>query len=65
MVTFTVINRGPVIIDFWPLPMDMQAPLSAIILLSLIAGVIWGGMASWLAASSARNHAREIAKRAE
>ena len=65
LVTFTVVNRGPVIIDFWPLPTDMQAPLSAVILLSLITGVIWGGVASWLAAGTARNHAREIAKRAE
>ena len=65
LVTFTVVNRGPVIIDFWPLPTDMQAPLSAIILLSLIVGVFWGGVASWLAAGTARNHAREIAKRAE
>ena len=45
--------------------MNMQAPLSAVILLSLITGVIWGGVASWLAAGTARNHAREIAKRAE
>ena len=65
LVTFTVVNRSPVIIDFWPLPTNMQAPLSAVILLSLITGVIWGGVASWLAAGTARNHARQIAKRAE
>ena len=29
LVTFAVVNRGPVTIDFWPLPIDMQAPLSA------------------------------------
>ena len=51
LVTFAVVNRGPVTIDFWPLPMDMQAPLSAMIMLSLIVGVIWGGAASWLAAA--------------
>ena len=54
LVTFAVVNRGPVTIDFWPLPMDMQAPLSAMIMLSLIVGVIWGGVASWLAAGTGR-----------
>jgi len=65
VVTFTVVNRGAVTVDFWPLPMNMQAPLSAVILLSLIAGVIWGGVASWLATGTARGHARKTAKRAD
>ena len=65
MVTFTVVNRGAVTVDFWPLPMNVQAPLSAVILLSLIAGVIWGGVASWLATGTARGHARKTAKRAD
>ena len=45
--------------------MNMQAPLSAMIMLSLIAGVIWGGVASWLAAGTAARHARKTAKRAD
>ncbi len=65
VVTFTVVNRGAVTVDFWPLPMNMQAPLSAVILLSIIAGVIWGGVASWLATGTARGHARKTAKRAD
>ena len=65
LVTFTVVNRGAVTVDFWPLPLNMQAPLSAVILLSLIAGVIWGGVASWLATGTARDHARKTAKRAD
>ena len=63
-VTFAVVNRGPVTIDFWPLPMDMQAPLSAMIILSLIVGVIWGGVASWLAAGTGRKRARDPTQRA-
>ena len=65
LVTLAVVNRGPVTIDFWPLPMDMQAPLSAMIMLSLIVGVIWGGVASWLAAGTGRKRARDNAKRAD
>ena len=64
LVTFAVVNRGPVTIDFWPLPMDMQAPLSAMIMLSLIVGVIWGGVASWLAAGTGRKRARDTTQRA-
>ena len=64
LVTFAVVNRGPVTIDFWPLPMDMQAPLSAMIMLSLIVGVIWGGVASWLAAGTGRKRARDTVQRA-
>ena len=64
LVTFVVVNRGPVTIDFWPLPMDMQAPLSAMIILSLIVGVIWGGVASWLAAGTGRKRARDTVQRA-
>ena len=65
LVAFAVTNRGPVIIDFWPLPIDMQAPMSAVILLSLIIGVIWGGVASWLAAGTDRKRARDSARRAD
>ena len=64
LITFAVVNRGPITIDFWPLPMDMQAPLSAMLLLSLIVGVIWGGVASWLAAGTGRRRARDNAQRA-
>lgn len=64
LVAFAVVNRGPVTIDFWPLPMDMQAPLSAMIMLSLIVGVIWGGVASWLAAGTGRKRARDTVQRA-
>jgi len=64
LVTLAVVNRGPVTIDFWPLPMDMQAPLSAMIMLSLIVGVIWGGVASWLAAGTGRKRARDTVQRA-
>ena len=64
LVTFAVVNRGPVTIDFWPLSMEMQAPLSAMIMLSLIVGVIWGGVASWLAAGTGRKHARDTVQRA-
>ena len=64
LVTFAVINRGSVTIDLWPLPIGMQAPLSAVVLLSLIAGVIWGGVASWMAAGTDRKRARNSSQRA-
>ena len=64
LVTFAVVNRHPVILNLWPLPIDLAVPLSLIVMFSLIFGVVWGGVASWLASRTSRRQAREIAKRA-
>ena len=65
LVNFAVVNRRPVVLDFWPLPLDVAVPLSLIFLLSLILGVIWGSMASWLTTKKRWRRAREFMRRAD
>lgn len=65
LVTFAVVNRHAAAIDFWPLPFKVDAPLSVVLMIALVAGVIWGGAASWLASGVTRRRGREAARRAE
>jgi len=65
LVTFSVVNRHDVPINFWPLPERVQLPLSAVVLTTLIVGVIWGGIAAWLAAGAVRRRSREAARRTD
>lgn len=65
LVAFAVVNRHAAVIDFWPLPFKVDAPLSAALMIVLVAGVVWGGAASWLASGAGRRRGREAARRAE
>jgi uncharacterized integral membrane protein len=46
--TFAVSNRQPVGIDFWPLPIAVEAPLFLIILALLALGFAAGWVVAWL-----------------
>ncbi len=50
IIVFSLVNRDPVTLDFWPLTLTASIPVFAIILISLMIGVLWGGLAAWLAA---------------
>jgi uncharacterized integral membrane protein len=65
IIVFSLVNRTPASVDFWPFPTTMEVPLFALILVALMIGVVWGGMAAWLAAGRARKRAREMTRRAE
>lgn len=61
-----VANRAPVTLAFDPFgtqpPMFSAAlPLFAVLLVTLIAGVIVGGIASWMRQAKWRRHARRLA----
>ena len=58
-VTFAVVNRHMVPVDFWPLPISMLLPFSFAIMLIFVIGVLWGGMVSWMSAFNSRREARE------
>ena len=64
LVTFAVVNRHMVTLDFWPLPISMLLPFSVAIMLVFVIGVLWGGMVSWLSAFNSRREAREIKRKA-
>ena len=61
VVAFSVVNRAPVQLDLWPLPYTAETPVFLIILLSVFAGFVWGGLVAWV--SAARGRRRAIARR--
>ena len=63
-VTFAVVNRHTVLLDFWPLPISMLLPFSVAIMLMIFIGVLWGGTVSWMSAFNSRREAREIKRKA-
>ena len=63
IIVFSLVNRDPVTLDFWPLTLTASIPVFAIILISLMIGVLWGGLAAWLAAGRVRKRAREMSYR--
>ncbi len=65
VVVFSVSNRTPVTLDGWPFPYSIEIPVFAVILASLVVGVLWGGAAAWLSAGKSRRRAREQGRRAE
>ena len=62
-VTFAVVNRHTVLLDFWPLPISMLLPFSLAIMLIFVIGVLWGGMVSWMSAFNSRREARETKRK--
>jgi len=65
IIVFSLVNRGPVTMDFWPLPMIIDLPLFALVLVVLAIGVLWGGVGAWLAAGRARTRLRDATRRAD
>jgi uncharacterized integral membrane protein len=65
LVTFFVQNRHDVSLSLWPLSLQFSIPLSAIMLVILIVGVIWGGLAAWLTAGKNRRQGRKATRRAD
>jgi len=58
-------NRNPVLVDFWPFPAALNIPLFGLVLVALMIGVVWGGLAAWLAAGRTRKRARALKRRAD
>ena len=65
LVLFSVVNRHAVTVDFWPLDHTLELRLFVVILGVLMIGVLWGGLAAWLAGGGARRRAREAQRRAD
>lgn len=65
IIVFSLVNRGPVAVDFWPFPAVIEIPLFALVLVILAVGVLWGGVGAWLAAGQSRIRARHASRRAD
>jgi len=65
MIVFSVVNRHTVRLDFWPLDLAPDVRLFAVVLGVLTIGVLWGGIAAWLAGTAPRRRGRDAGRRAE
>lgn len=57
-ILFAVNNRQTAEISLAPLPWQLDMPVYLLVMLSLIAGVLLGGLANWLAAGKQRKELR-------
>jgi len=65
LVVFSVVNRHAIKVDFWPFDFAPEVRLFAVILGILAIGVLWGGIAAWLAGGPRRRQGREAQRRAD
>ena len=48
VVIFAVSNRGPIAVDFWPLPFSQDVPLYLLSLGTLAFGFFFGALLTWM-----------------
>jgi lipopolysaccharide assembly protein A len=63
IVIWSVANRQPVDVSFWPLPFEPQVPLFIVVLASLTLGVLIAWLVAWLSAWGMRRQARRDHRR--
>ncbi len=57
---FAVANRAAVTIDLDPLPFAVEAPLYAVVMAAIFAGLVIGGVVAWLAGGKRRREVRRL-----
>ncbi len=65
VVAFSVSNRADVTVDFWPLPFTSEFRVFAVVLVSVFAGFVLGGLVAWISGGRRRRRARAMARRAK
>ncbi len=66
IVVFSVNNQTEVTLDLWPLDTaSAPLPVFLVVLASLVAGFVAGGLTAWKSAGTARSRARTEARRAD
>lgn len=66
IVVFSVNNQTEVTLDLWPLDTaSAPLPVFLIVLSSMVAGFLAGGLVAWKSAGAARTRARAEARRAD
>ncbi len=65
VVAFSVSNRADVVVNFWPLPFTSEFRVFAVVLVSIIAGFVLGGLVAWISGGKRRRRARAMARRAK
>jgi len=62
VAAFAVANRAPVSIDLDPLPLVFDLPLYIALMAAVLAGLIIGGISTWVAGGRWRQEARRLRK---
>lgn len=65
VVVFAIANRGAVPVSLHPLPLEFGLPLYAVVMTSVLLGVVAGGAAAWARGRGWRRLARERRRRLE
>jgi len=65
LIVFAVTNRDAITLNFWPLPVTLQAPVYLIVFLALLAGFLIGELVAWINGRRWRRQARHSARRVE
>ncbi len=65
VVAFSVSNRAEVVVNFWPLPFTSEFRVFAVVLVSIIAGFVLGGLVAWISGGKRRRRARAMVRRAK
>jgi len=60
LVIFSLANRGDVSLDLWPFKESITLPLSWLLLVALLVGLLIGGVIAWLSGARNRRRAREL-----
>ena len=58
VVGFALANRGTVDVGLWPMDYAIETPVFALVLISAGAGLVLGGMVTWISAAGRRRRAR-------
>lgn len=64
IIVFAVANRGPVILDGWPLPFTIEVPAFLLLYAGVLIGLVFGVVIGWMSAAESRRQARVEAARA-
>ncbi len=66
VIVFSLNNRTEVVLDLWPLDaVAIPMPVFTIVLVSLVAGFLAGGLVAWNSAGRTRQRVRAEARRAD
>jgi lipopolysaccharide assembly protein A len=65
LIIFAVSNREVVAVTFWPLPVQLGAPLWLVVLLACLLGFLFGELVAWIGGRRWRRDARQKTRRIE
>ena len=63
VVVFAVSNRAMVVLTFFPLPAELQAPLYLVVIVAVIVGFLIGALVAWIGGGKRRAETRQLRRR--